>query len=124
MTTTTTTTREAITKAVAGMYRCRSCKATARVDFELSFVRVTTGWKSTTYDRRFTRNGVALPLALVGGEVPPVRCACGAWTYGRQIRARLSEHKCDARCTGARGHDCECSCNGANHGRDHLPHAG
>lgn len=24
--------------------------------------------------------------------------------------------KCDARCQGAIGHDCECSCNGRNHG--------
>jgi hypothetical protein len=25
---------------------------------------------------------------------------------------------CDARCTGARGHRCECSCGGRNHGAD------
>ena len=25
---------------------------------------------------------------------------------------------CDARCTGARGHTCECSCGGKNHGMD------
>ncbi len=30
--------------------------------------------------------------------------------------ASPSLHKCGARCTGARGHNCECSCNGANHG--------
>lgn len=27
---------------------------------------------------------------------------------------------CDARCTGARGHNCECSCGGANHGADNA----
>lgn len=27
-----------------------------------------------------------------------------------------SMHKCDARCMNARGHNCECSCGGANHG--------
>ena len=28
--------------------------------------------------------------------------------------------KCDRRCTGATGHNCECSCGGENHGADHL----
>lgn len=27
-----------------------------------------------------------------------------------------SLHKCDARCRNAKGHDCQCSCGGANHG--------
>lgn len=26
------------------------------------------------------------------------------------------EHKCDDRCTHAKGHTCDCSCGGANHG--------
>ena len=25
-------------------------------------------------------------------------------------------HKCDSRCTNAKGHDCECACGGAFHG--------
>ena len=29
---------------------------------------------------------------------------------------RPSLHKCDARCMGAKGHNCECSCGGKNHG--------
>lgn len=28
-----------------------------------------------------------------------------------------SLHKCDARCMNAKGHNCECSCGGANHGK-------
>ncbi len=31
---------------------------------------------------------------------------------------------CDARCTGARGHNCECSCGGANHGAANAIAAG
>jgi len=27
-------------------------------------------------------------------------------------------HKCDARCMNARGHNCECSCGGVNHGKN------
>lgn len=29
-----------------------------------------------------------------------------------------SLHKCDARCQNAKGHTCECSCGGANHGKN------
>jgi hypothetical protein len=30
-----------------------------------------------------------------------------------------SLHKCDARCRSAKGHSCECSCGGKNHGINH-----
>lgn len=30
------------------------------------------------------------------------------------------DHVCDSRCTGAVGHNCECSCGGANHGANWL----
>jgi hypothetical protein len=37
----------------------------------------------------------------------------------RQVDGTFSaEHACDVRCTSARGHKCECSCGGANHGKD------
>jgi hypothetical protein len=32
------------------------------------------------------------------------------------FKSNPSLHKCDARCMGATGHDCECSCGGKNHG--------
>jgi hypothetical protein len=32
-------------------------------------------------------------------------------------KSNPSLHKCDGRCTHAKGHDCECSCGGKNHGR-------
>lgn len=35
-----------------------------------------------------------------------------------RIEGKVSEHVCDARCTSAKGHNCECSCGGANHGKD------
>jgi hypothetical protein len=39
----------------------------------------------------------------------------------RQIKGTYSEaHKCDARCLNAKGHDCTCSCGGANHGRGYA----
>lgn len=38
-----------------------------------------------------------------------------SWAMVKGIK---TEHVCDARCTSARGHNCECSCGGKNHGRD------
>jgi hypothetical protein len=38
-------------------------------------------------------------------------------TRSIERKARPSMHKCDARCTEAKGHKCECSCNGKNHGK-------
>jgi hypothetical protein len=35
------------------------------------------------------------------------------------IKGFKTEHVCDARCTSAKGPNCECSCGGANHGKDH-----
>ena len=31
-------------------------------------------------------------------------------------KSNPSLHKCDARCMGATGHDCQCECGGKNHG--------
>lgn len=49
-----------------------------------------------------------------------VRCpACRAWTIVKPIYGTKTATPCDARCTSARGHECECSCSGENHGADH-----
>lgn len=34
-----------------------------------------------------------------------------------EFKSNPSLHKCDARCQHAKGHSCECSCGGANHGK-------
>lgn len=40
----------------------------------------------------------------------------------KMVNGTYSErHKCNAKCTGAIGPDCECSCGGANHGADWDP---
>jgi hypothetical protein len=51
---------------------------------------------------------------------PITHCTCGRLIYGRPINGKIKASvKCDGRCTGATGPDCECSCGGANHGADH-----
>lgn len=34
-----------------------------------------------------------------------------------EFKRNPSLHKCDARCLNAKGHQCECSCGGKNHGK-------
>jgi hypothetical protein len=34
-----------------------------------------------------------------------------------EFKSNPSLHKCDARCQHAKGHSCECSCGGKNHGK-------
>jgi hypothetical protein len=38
-----------------------------------------------------------------------------------QFKAFPSLHRCDARCENAKGHNCECACGGANHGKGYSP---
>jgi len=102
------------------MFRCGACKAVARVDFERTRIRVQTGFRVEFFDAKWTRDGVPIQDGLCGG-MPAIRCACGKLAYGRPIKAIRSDHACDARCTSAKGHNCECSCGGENHGKDWSP---
>ena len=35
---------------------------------------------------------------------------------GEAIRGRVTAHECNAKCLNSKGHICECSCGGKNHG--------
>jgi hypothetical protein len=42
---------------------------------------------------------------------------CGRAMYLKPVLGKVvADKKCDARCLGAKGHVCECSCGGKNHG--------
>ena len=43
-------------------------------------------------------------------------CVCGATARVMPVCGSHSAKKCDGRCLNAKRADCECSCNGANHG--------
>lgn len=48
---------------------------------------------------------------------PVVECECGRRVELQPVRGKLNpSHVCNAKCTGSRGHVCECSCGGKNHG--------
>lgn len=66
--------------------------------------------KAYDRERAFILNGVAVSA----------RCAEHGVYRLRPLNGRTVEAiKCDARCTGATGPKCDCSCGGANHGADH-----
>lgn len=57
-------------------------------------------------------------LSYVG---PCPDCGQRKMIRGQAVRGTIAPSvRCDARCEGARGPNCECSCGGANHGAGHA----
>lgn len=47
-------------------------------------------------------------------------CSCGRGTYGvelREVKIKITDHKCGAKCRNSKGPNCDCSCGGRNHGQ-------
>ncbi len=93
-----------------------------------SVLRVNVAGKS---ERKYTRGFIGVP-----GSAQPYNVTVPSWspyqlflhcaTHKYELRWKQidgvfnEDHVCDARCTSAIGHNCECSCGGANHGADHC----
>lgn len=45
-----------------------------------------------------------------------LRCGCGRQAVAKTFAPVLNDKPCGARCTGATGPACSCSCGGENHG--------
>lgn len=97
MTETKTTTRE-----VRHIGKCRKCKRVLSVVATATTVR--------TYRDQFDL--IHSHTSWVGGYVE----CCGQQVGMAPVKGRKTEQPCDARCTNAKGHNCECSCGGKNHG--------
>jgi hypothetical protein len=54
------------------------------------------------------------------GPLPLFYCECGRLMAANGLKGTTSDTPCDARCTGATGHNCECQCSGRNHGSDYA----
>ena len=73
-------------------------------------------------------NSCRAPLHLPAGtEValrmgkPDVDCpSCGGSMHAKMIKGSVSEAPCNAKCEASKGHVCECSCGGVNHGASHA----
>lgn len=109
------------------LYNCKRCKVGRRVAYNAG--RESSGYRSWPYriDERGNRQFPGAHIVASGGGKPPVYggdplglCpSCGkVMVYGGLVAIKNERVKCDARCTSARGHTCECSCGGKNHGAD------
>lgn len=101
------------------IYTCKKCKrATAkRASFPMR--------KLTMPDKFGHQRTVGMRILVQGSKgefenywAPARECeACGRHMTAEQITGAFrADRKCDARCTNATGHNCECSCGGRNHG--------
>lgn len=64
--------------------------------------------KPKFYDSFSYEMGVVNATGIDTALLPVTRKIC--------YKVNGSRHKCDARCTSAKGNNCECSCGGVNHG--------
>jgi hypothetical protein len=121
---TTTTTA----KVVPIIFRCKKCKFIRREDVAVE-TRVYDNEHPVHYLRKVERSKREAGGRWVQSHYFQVcrPCNCPAvypghspQAVGKAVEGRLkADHPCDARCTGALGHSCECSCGGENHGIDH-----
>lgn len=109
----------------AVMYNCKRCKLGRRVEYDAG--RESNGYMRWPF-RRDEHGAKVFPGAHVqasGGGKPTVYggdplglCqSCGRVMQWAYLKANyVAEVACNAKCTGARGPSCDCSCNGKNHG--------
>jgi hypothetical protein len=104
------------------IYNCKRCKRGRRVEYpfgsaKTGFTRIDDAGRAIPAGIWVQACGGGRPT-IYGGDVEMGICeGCKKMMRFGQLKAFFRpEHKCDARCTSARGHSCECSCGGANHG--------
>lgn len=105
------------------IYKCKKCKCAVRKTFDVEtrcednehpeyYLRKTRCYKRVAGGRWIDAHYFYFPMQ----DCP----SCAGPLAGKAINGVFkADHPCDARCTGATGHNCECSCGGANHGMDH-----
>ena len=98
-------------RTVRQIAKCKRCKkAHSRMAVVLSEVTERSD-KCTPVSRR---------TWIEGNPAGRWMCGCTDGTTYRNVDGTRNDNvKCDARCTEATGHKCECSCAGKNHGASH-----
>lgn len=108
------------------IYNCKRCKVGRRVEYPHTQAPVSnfarrTYWRDDGGQRIpagvwIEHSGGVLPT-VYGGDPLGVCPGCGRkMEFSFLIATERLGVPCDARCTGARGHTCDCSCGGKNHG--------
>jgi hypothetical protein len=99
--------------------KCKGCKKPVSMRLPcVVFER-----RERVYDRVVTRKSLSVYVYTdaAGAEdwTRSVTCECGKSVTLKRVAGKVApDHRCDARCTSAKGHNCECSCGGLNHGAD------
>lgn len=111
-------------KTVHLMHRCKKCKKAVRTSAHLESMSVDNEhpeWylRKVRHYRKINHGEYWIEAS--NAFFPPAPCpGCGVALPGKAIEGYLNPKcPCDRRCTGATGHNCECSCGGENHGMDH-----
>lgn len=92
--------------------KCPKCKRAVSRLVVREIVR-TTRWGLTGM-----RTSKQVRVVSEGHERTAISC-CGVLVPFWAVKGTTNDTPCDARCTSATGHKCECSCGGRNHGADH-----
>jgi len=101
------------------MGKCRRCKAPHRFEFERFGPRAEAVARDANGDLRNVHEWAwNAPLSGVADNRPTCKeCGYqGPWRLSRIAGTHNPEVACNARCMGATGPSCDCSCGGRNHG--------
>jgi hypothetical protein len=115
--------------------RCRACKVSRRFDaFTVasttrSLGRDRFGYERKAWTRTFTIAG-AEPFVVGAGSSATERsdrpgslwltCPAGHSVEFRRLKGHVTDQACGAKCMGATGPSCDCSCGGHKHGASHA----
>lgn len=100
------------------IFNCKECKHTEAREYNL--LRTEMYGPERMYERRIYGR-----INEYGREVRVANDFLACPTCQKLMKMAVvqgfkTDHVCDVRCTGAKGHKCECSCGGANHGKAFL----
>lgn len=100
------------------IFNCKACKHTEA--HEYAVLRVDMYGPGKMYERRiYGRVNAYGRTVKVAEDV--IGCPkCSKPMSMAVVQGTVTDHVCDERCTEAKGHKCECSCGGANHGKSYA----
>lgn len=113
-------------KRFIGRCKAKGCKFTVAVDIDMTPYTSVQPYRVLTlggFADMGTRKVIQWESAQLQASRELPRCSAhpAAWMEINPLKGRLVETvPCDARCTNAIGHTCDCSCGGANHASKRL----
>jgi hypothetical protein len=111
--------RSTATWTMLGKCAVKTCRLPKRLTLEVTSRTVYTGYGRTEWRHTTRLDGQLVDLS--NGRIFLDCPACGRPSLVlHRLHGQVKDSvPCDARCTGATGNCCECSCGGKNHGSQH-----